>query len=346
MKRGISLIALLVTIAVILTLVSTIVIIGTDINNNTKKVKFASEISYVEEILKTYFNGNGEYPVLNEIDFNTENLDTKILFEQFSGENIINNNIKLYKIDFSKMGNLELTIADKSYNDKDSVFLFSKTTGRVYYKKGYKVGRKIYYTLTDELKKLINYVENNNVNDGIIFSYNDENSPKNKVSIDIKIPSTYTNISITSDDQNFVLEQSEISGEYYVYKTVSNSNSTITINYEMPELSRNKTLKYNVSNVDNIAPSFNISDIITMENSQTNKSEKYIKIIDLSDNISGVKCVKYANNKVEENTAKEYFKNNGIELKDDIIILTGNGGTISIYVEDNAGNFSIKYIDF
>ena len=47
MKRGISLVVMLVTIAVILIITSVTVVTGNNIFNNTKKVKFASEISYV-----------------------------------------------------------------------------------------------------------------------------------------------------------------------------------------------------------------------------------------------------------------------------------------------------------
>lgn len=343
MKKGISLVTLLVTIAVIITLVSTVVITGTSINNKAKKVKFASELSYVEEMLKSYFNTNGEYPTLDEDIFSTENISEDILLKQFSNEDIIDNKVKLYQIDFSKLGLLELTIGDKDYDNSDSVYLFSKMTGKVYYKKGYKVGKNVYYTLTDDLKKAINYVEDRNINDGIIFNYN-KDLIKDKVEIDIKIPISYTNITITSNDSGFILEEPRKLGEYYLYKTTSNSNSTITITYEIPEVSGEKHLKYNVNNVDNVAPTFNLSDVINIEDAQTGKKESYIEITNLSDNISGIKFVKYANKLVNESEAKEYFKNHGIEVNDNIIYLTTENNTVSIYVEDNAGNFGIKYV--
>lgn len=343
MKKGISLVTLLVTIAVIITLVSTVVITGTSINNKAKKVKFASELSYVEEMLKSYFNTKGEYPILDEDIFSTENISEDILLEQFSDEDIIDNKVKLYQIDFSKLGSSDLTIGDKDYDNSDSVYLFSKMTGKVYYKKGYKVGKNIYYTLTDDLKKSINYLEDRNVNDGIIFNYN-KDLVKDKIEIDIKIPISYTNITITSNDSGFISEEPRKLGEYYIYKTTSNSNSTITITYEIPEVSGEKYLKYNVNNVDNVAPTFNLSDIINIEDTQTSKKESYIKITNLSDNISGIKFVKYANKLVNESEAKEYFRNYGIEVNDNIIYLTTESNTVSIYVEDNAGNFGIKYV--
>lgn len=343
MKKGISLVTLLVTIVVIITLVSTIVVSGTNVYNNAKKVKFASELSYVEEMLKSYFNINGEYPVLDEDIFSAENISEDILLKQFSGENIIDSKIKLYQIDFSKLGSSDLTIGYKEYDNSDSVYLFSKMTGKVYYKKGYKVGKNVYYTLTDDLKKAINYVEDRNINDGIIFNYN-ENLVKDKVEIDIEIPISYTNITITSNDSGFVLEEPRNLGEYYLYKTISNSNSIITITYTIPQVSEEKYLKYNVNNVDNVAPNFNLSSVITIEDTQNGKEESYVKITDLNDNISGIRCVKYANKLVNESEAKEYFKNYGIDVKDKIIYLTNESDTVSVYVEDNAGNFNLKYV--
>ena len=48
MKKGFSLVTLLVTIFVIIILTSTVVISANSIYNSNKKVKFASEISYIK----------------------------------------------------------------------------------------------------------------------------------------------------------------------------------------------------------------------------------------------------------------------------------------------------------
>lgn len=341
MKKGISLILLLITIAVMITIVSTVTVIGTDIYNNTKKVKFASEISYIEEIVRAYYINNNEYPVLNEEEFNIENITDDIVTEQFISEDIIDNNIKLYQIDYAKLGISELTIANKEYTS-NSVYLVSKTTGKIYYKKGYRAKRKIYYTLTEDLKKSINYVENGNVNDGIIFSYGD-NLLKDKVEINIKVPISFTDISIISTDVDFILDSPKTQGKYNIYRTISNSNSTITVNYKISSNSTIKTLKYNVNNVDKEIPTFNLSNVITIQNEI--KKERYIRITDLNDSISGIKYVKYANQNISQEDAKEYFKNSGIQVSENIIYLTNESGIISVYAEDNAGNFNIKYIN-
>ena len=90
MKRGISLVVMLVTIAVILIITSVTVVTGNNIFNNTKKVKYASEISYVEEIVNTYrLNNNGKYPTSTKLIYiDSTKIKAIDLNEQFKDESI------------------------------------------------------------------------------------------------------------------------------------------------------------------------------------------------------------------------------------------------------------------
>lgn len=339
MKKGISLIVLMITIAVSIILVSTIVVTGTSVYNNTKKIKFASELSYVEESISSYLLNNGEYPTSSELDLNTSEISEDILIEQFKDEEILNNNIELYEIDFSKLGMIEINLADKEYtSDKANVYLISKKTGKVYYKKGYKVGKNIYYTLNDELRKIINYVDKSNINDGIIFNKTDEKID-GKVSVNIKIPSSYIVESITSNCDDFSYNTNN-SDEYVQYTTLSSTNSVITITYKISDISESKVLKYSINTADNTKPAFELSDIKTLESATSIK--KYIEIVNLQDTISGIKTIKYANENVSEEDAKEYFFTKGITVENNIIFLNNDFSEITVYVEDNAGNYSIK----
>lgn len=155
-KKGISLIVLLITIAVILILLTAITFSADTLISNTKKRQFAKEIYEVQKVVDKYKYENDDYPYIIENDekkvfnINVENID-----EQFVDEEIINNTITLYPIELSKAGVQNLSRGTKNDNNENDVYTFSDKTGKVYYVKGFKVGRDTYYTLTNELRKLI-----------------------------------------------------------------------------------------------------------------------------------------------------------------------------------------------
>lgn len=337
MKKGISLVIVLVTIAVILILTTVTVVTGSNIYNNTKKIKFASEISYVEEIVNTYrLNNNGNYPSTHKVYIDSLKINPLNLTNQFSNENIEDDNtIMLYKIDFSLLNSHELIYTDIDSDSGDNVYCISPTTGKIFYIQGVKIGGNIYYTLTDELKKIINYVEDNNVNDGMIF-LND-----NRGNLKIKIPDEYTEINITSSNGKITVTQDSIN-EYKIYNVSYTTGSVITVNYKKNNVL--KELKYNVREVSKDKPEFSISEIKTMLNSKTGKEEKYVTLENVPNN---VKVIKYANQVVTENKVREYFKTGGVEIqKNDVIMIPDNQKyyCITVYIEDQFGNYNYKKI--
>lgn len=339
MKKGISLIALIISIIIVIILTTTITVYGNNIYNNSKKVKFVSELSYVQEMMDSYKEKNGEYPILDMLVFDTANISSDILSTQFANENITNSNIVLYKIDFSKLGITELTFANKDYDHGEKVYLLSKDTGKIYYQKGYKISRNVYYTLTDDLKKSINYTQKNNVNDGIIFD-NEKTDLQNKLAVNIKIPKEYIVESVTSTDSNFSYTTTA-SESYNIYNTLSTKNSVITVTYKLNESSTSKSVTYTVDNVYNSIITFDIGNVQVLKN--LNETKKYVEIKNLKDDVSGIKCIKYANQKIEEDNTKEYFNIKGINVSNNLIEIENNVSYITVYVEDNAGNYTVKY---
>ena len=324
MKRGISLVVMLVTIAVILMITSVTVVTGNNIYNNTKKVKFASEISYVEEIVNTYrLNNNGNFPSSKMIYIDSSRIKSIDLNEQFNNENISDDDdtLALYKIDFSMLNPHELMYTDINNDSGDNVYCISPTTGRVYFVQGFKIGRKTYYTLTDDLKKSINYVEDNNVNDGIIFL------DDYKGNLKIKIPDEYTDINITSSNGELTVTQDSIT-EYKIYNVSYTTGSLITVSYKKDNVL--KELKYNVSEVSNNKPDFNISEIKIMVNSKTGKEEKYVTLENVPNN---VKVIKYANQILNESKVRDYFKTSGIEISKDDVITIPNSSLYNIILK-------------
>ena len=93
MKKGIAMVTLVVTIAVMLTLVSVITYTGISTANTSKKMSFASEINMVQESVNGYrTNSNGEFPTSDfvTIDLTNASIDVKKQFTD-NGEEIIGN---------------------------------------------------------------------------------------------------------------------------------------------------------------------------------------------------------------------------------------------------------------
>ena len=174
-KKGISMIVLLITIAVFLILVTVVTISSNKILNNTKKKQFAREIYEVQNLVDKYKYEKEEYPYTILDDNTNESISIDITDEiknQFENEDITEDNkVVLYSIDLNKIGAENITRGIKKDNNLKDVYAFSNKTGIVYYIDGYKVGNNTYYTLTDELKKIIGYgKDNSNETDSKIIS--------------------------------------------------------------------------------------------------------------------------------------------------------------------------------
>ena len=343
MKKGFSLVTLLVTIFVIIILTSTVVISANSIYNSNKKVKFASEISYIKELVNSYMvNNNGNLPSNSEVITSIRDISRDEMQSQFQDEDISNENtIVLNKIDMSMINPGTLQYGNGTEEKSDDIYCISKKTGRIYYARGCKIGSKTYYTLTDELKKAIKYTESNNVNDGIIFY--DGNLDNGIKEIDVKIPESYLDVELTSTDVSFEYSSENQSG-YNIYKTKSKENSIISVKYKVNNDSEKKELKYSVESVANSKLTFSLSDIKVMKNSETKKDEKYIAIENLSKKDNQIKMKKYSNIYIDKTVAKDYFKNSGIDIKDNIISIDNSLGNVTVYVEDNSGNYHSEYI--
>ena len=160
-KKGISMIALLITIAVFLILLTVITISSDKIINNTKKKQFAREIYEVQNLVDKYKYEKEEYPYTILDDNTKESMSIDItddLTDQFDNEGVKEGDkVELYTIDLNKIGAENITRGIKKDNNLKDVYAFSEKTGIVYYIKGYKVGKNVYYTLTNELKGQIGY---------------------------------------------------------------------------------------------------------------------------------------------------------------------------------------------
>ena len=180
MKKGITFVAVMVTVAIMFILVSTVTISAINVINNSQKTKFATELAYVKEAVDNYYTTYNTYPIDGSVTVNlkeVKDVDKK----QFQGEDgYTSDSIVLYVINKEKLGITETVYGNGNVTDND-IYVFSKKTDSVYYLKGLKIGGKTYYTLTDDLKKIINYEESN-------FNSSDEGnntSRENNINIEL-----------------------------------------------------------------------------------------------------------------------------------------------------------------
>lgn len=153
LKKGVTFIALLATIVIMIILATTIIVSSKDIISNTNRKEFAKEIYAVQKQVEKYKFSNSKYPVKDtQIEFTISNLYA----EQFSGESITDSKVILKEIDLTKADIETLKHGKKANNEAYDVYAVSETTGKVYYLKGYSYKSTVYYTLTSELLKTIN----------------------------------------------------------------------------------------------------------------------------------------------------------------------------------------------
>ena len=119
-KKGISMIALLITIAVFLILLTVITISSDKIINNTKKKQFAREIYEVQNLVDKYKYEKEEYPYTILDDNTNESMSIDItddLTDQFDKEGVKEGDkVELYTIDLNKIGAENITRGIKKDN--------------------------------------------------------------------------------------------------------------------------------------------------------------------------------------------------------------------------------------
>lgn len=346
MKKGISLSVLSVIIVIMVILTTTVTTTGSMALNNSKKMKFASEIAFVQEMVDKYINDKSDYPISNIVEVDLSNVTANSIV-QFDDEIKNGNVITLYEIDFSLLGKTDLIYGTKE--DAKDIYALSKDTGRVYYIKGLKVRDITYYTLTEDLKESIGYVSNVGAisKDGIIFNLSKNTWTNQNIESSIKVPnkSEYANVTVSVMQNNAVVktvELSETTKEYNVYKI-----SGVTGNYDV-EVSYTKNSNaslqtFNVTNYDGISPTLTVNEVKEMVNESDGIKQTYISV-DIANDISGIKHAKYETVNILEDNAKQYFAGNGMQILNNTIIADKYTKYVTIYVEDNAGNYTMSTV--
>lgn len=350
-KRGMSLITLAVTLAILVLITSTVVISGLSSMESAKKTTFGIEIKNIQDVVDEYILKTGDaVPVVKTISFDTSALSPDIIAKQFTYkaavEEITNNILRLDVVDLAKLG-----IKDIKYGKGETsldYYTISTTTNRIYYPEGVKAKGEVYYTLTDDLNKII---DKNDIpgteKKSVIFTADKTtndwvNSP---VIVTVKVPDNYVvleNAVVVTNSVNVPANPTIVDGyKQYIINNTSNliTNYDITVKYQ--DLAIDKTSIYKVTKVDGTAPAIATPTQKSNIDKSTNIATAYINGITATDDISGVKSIKYIKGTVNSSVnIKDFFNEYGILVVDNKIQIEQGATSYSICAEDNAGNIN------
>ncbi|MBR6688937.1 MAG: hypothetical protein IKL68_02860 [Clostridia bacterium] len=246
-KTGITMAMLVVIVTVIAILTTVTVTSISNSYNNSKLSVWVTEIGIIQDIMKER-KEDVTNVLMDTISFDVSGIDSNIRIEQFAGETIISNKISLREINLAAIG-VDNAIYGIHKNNLD-IYAYSETTGKVYYLKGLDSRINTFYTLTEDLKN--RYGDNLTVTNLslITFEQSEVSPTENAVKVTVKVPKTYTNISITTSNASIAIG-SQVS-ETTKYKYVVNTNS-IKANYKITvtyiENGTEKTATHEVKNV-------------------------------------------------------------------------------------------------
>lgn len=351
MKKGITIVALSTIIAVTIILATVVVISGSRIMESVNKTRFVAELLDIQDAIQSFKSSHGYYPENGMVQVDISGVSDAT---QFSREKVVSNKINLYLINYPLIGITDRVYGNNENGNIKDTYAFSEETGIVYYIQGIKYKGKTYYTATDEITDMSNITTNLGKNEikklDVIFEVSEIGFTKIPVSMKIKLPQDVTDIEITTTN-GVKFDMTSTSENGYIIRNVNkvgvdqeSTNYDITVKYKINNIE--KEVKYSVQNFDNTAPTIDTNNVkgynITVGTDEST-SKRYLTLINVVDDLSGVKQIKYELENIADTNIK-YFTTYGNILNDTKIDITGKD-YCTIYAIDNAGNESILQID-
>ena len=340
-KQGITLVTVVVTIIVLSILAGAITISTSATLNYARLSTWANEIAYIQDVVKESEGTMSTFPYTEDkVTIDVLGMSNEEIQIQFPGEIISDDAIEL---NILNLGVLKITNTEygrrKTAND---VYAYSVTTGRVYYAKGLEIDGYIYYSVTDALRDRFDLAPVNDELSAVVFIPSAIGYTNDPITVKLKLPSTFTNINITTSNTEIQVGAQTIVDNTYEYVINTNNvagNYEVTVSYTNGEQSY--TSKYTVNSYDVTKPVINpivYGNIVTVDNTD------YLKSITATDN-SGIKYFKYTPGMISNDEAQAYFQINGNNVVGGKINLSREATQYTLYAEDNAGNFTILTFD-
>jgi len=343
-KQGITVTMMVITVIILIILAGTISISVYSTLNYSRLSSWANELMYIQDVVDEELNKSSILVDASDtVSVNIGVLTDEQKVEQFEGETITDNSVELSILDLGKLdvtntlyGNLET---------EEDVYAVSLTTGRVYYAQGFEIDDTVYFTLTDGLKQRFELASTVSLNT-IVFMPSKVGYTNEPIKVTVKVPQTFSSISISTTNEEIQISSQAVVNNLYEY-TVNTENvaGNYTVSVSYSDGAQMHTISYEVNSYDITAPVINKIGANNFVYKQTEKSTiEYITDINATDE-SGIKYIKYAVGKIENDKAKEYFSQDGNLVVNGNINLDKNVTVYTIYAEDNAGNVTTTIID-
>ena len=337
-KEGISLVSISIAIVIMFVLVSIISVTLTYSITNAKKLSFAKEIYNIQNLVTEYIEREETLPTTAEALQISASDRT-----QFAGETFNNETLNLEVVDMQVLGIKNTNYGNREIGSSEEevakdIYAVSSTTGKVYYIAGFEAGGKKYYTLTDELKQMIEKKQNFIINEKeITFTPSKIGWSAEGVSVTAFVPTEFASPSISIDNENITYTSASSSeGTYYNVNTAKLAQGyTITISYT--KNGNNSSATY-VVRMDTDYPT------ITKDLNITNTSD-YIKGLNSQDETSSIKYFKYAEGVIGAENISKYMHAYGKDISGGNMKFDIRKDAYTIYAEDKAGNYTAMYID-
>lgn len=139
LKKGVSLIILVITIIVLIIITSTVIVSISDITTTTMVAKFGEELKTLEDKIREYYVLNGTLPVYNDAKYTAEELtNLNTLGHGRELQNEINKNkdtlSTFYEIDYLL---IDTVITERGVEKTiDDIYVVSSESNKVYYVQG------------------------------------------------------------------------------------------------------------------------------------------------------------------------------------------------------------------
>ncbi|MBR1884526.1 MAG: hypothetical protein IJ809_06350 [Clostridia bacterium] len=150
-KKGISMVALVITIAVIIIISSTAIFEYKNVIEKARKRDLATDFYAMQQAIDDYEFIHGSLPLSSEVYISVP----AVASEQFASEpGYSTGKLDVYYVDYNKL-NTEKLARGMQQNGIDDRYVYSKWTDKLYYLQGETVGGTTYYTLNNELYSLL-----------------------------------------------------------------------------------------------------------------------------------------------------------------------------------------------
>ena len=362
MKKGMALVTV-VTVIVILAILSTAMVTSAvESINNAKLYNFANEVKMVNDFIEAYkVDNDGKLPLdtlvyrIDVYDMTKEEVDKIFPGEScqlYDGAYCIAN-LSMINLDELGLQHLKTDIE----REGGGVYVRSNNTGRVFLTSGRRIGGKLYFGLTDELKKMIGMSTDEDYNsalkDGIAMYRSPSTPTKEGVSTEIKIPNVSTSgMDIEVNSVRMVETNTNISlatdGDYKV--AIANPTKSykgayhIEVVYSYKQTGGTEKITYTVSNSDVTAPTITYDKVDFEYNIFKRKYNIALTGLNIRDTGTGVKTVKYIDGNLEDEDIKEVITAVGEEIDVNNYKILAKSEIFILYVEDFAGNYTYERI--